>query len=49
MAQWRAAGGLLGMARRVGGDLREQRRGHWTLLQETYGNAPIATWMLEYL
>jgi len=45
MADWRAAGGLLGMARRVGGDLDEQRRRHWLLLQEKYGQKQIVKWM----
>jgi hypothetical protein len=49
MTDWRAAGSLMGMARLVGGDLDEQRRNHWLLLQEKYEKIQILAWMAACL
>ena len=43
--QWRDAGSLLRMVRRVGGALDDQRRHHWQRLQEKYGTPQILGWM----
>ncbi|MGA2742440.1 MAG: hypothetical protein ABSG65_34010 [Bryobacteraceae bacterium] len=45
IASWRAAGSLIGMARRAAGTLDEQRSHHWLLLQENYGKSQILGWM----
>ena len=47
---WHAAGGLLGCTRGpVSGDLEEQRRGHWLVLQSSFGPEQILQWMPEVL
>jgi len=45
MPHWRGGGSLIGMARRVGGSLDEQRRHHWQKLQDKYGGPEILGWM----
>ena len=49
IADWRAAGRLVGYTGApVSGDLSEQRKAHWNLLQTSYGDG-VLSWMPDYV